>query len=253
MASPHVAGVAALYLQDRTAAADVWPAMAGRATRDVISNPGSGSPNRLLYSGTDSFDPCAGGCGSAIVQWISPVTMKSNRNRRASGTVAVEITDANGPLPGVTISGNWTVTGAINTSSTGVTGSDGRVTLSSGNIRNATDFSFCVTGLSKSGYEDRSNGECDGDGTPWGGEPQSGDPPSNLQRTTSQKGKNIRANLTWVGGDATVDVWRNGTIRATVTNTESYTDNIGKNPPSYVYKVCNSGSTACTLEVPETP
>ncbi len=257
MASPHVAGVAALILDELgdVGPAAVWTAMQDHATRNKITSAGSGSPNLLLYSGTSSGDLCvSAGCPDAMVQWVSPVTVKSNRNRRASGTVTVEIVDANGPLPGVTVSGDWTVTGAANTRSTGTTGSDGRVTLSSGNIRNATDFSFCVTVLSKSDYTDGSNGECDGDGTPWGGEPASGDPPTKLQWTTSIKGKNVRANLTWVGGDATVDVWRNGAIRATVTNTESYTDNIGKNPPSYVYKVCNSGSeTACTVEVPETP
>jgi len=256
MASPHVAGVAALILDELgdVGPAAVWTAMQDHATRDKITSAGSGSPNLLLYSGTSSGDPCvSAGCPDAMVQWVSPVTVKSNRNRRASGTVTVEIVDASGPLSGVTVSGDWKVTGAANTSSTGTTGSDGRVTLSSGNIRNATDFSLCVTGLSMSGYADGSTGECDGDGTPWGGEPPSGDPPTDLQMTTSMKGKNIRANLTWMGGDATVDVWRNGAIRATVTNTESYTDNIGKNPPSYVYKVCNSGSeTACTVEVPET-
>jgi subtilisin family serine protease len=52
MATPHVAGVAALYLQgDPTASAGaVATAITGSATADVVSSAGSGSPNLLLYS-----------------------------------------------------------------------------------------------------------------------------------------------------------------------------------------------------------
>ena len=52
MATPHVAGVAALYLAGNTAAspATVWTAIRDSSTLNKITNPGSGSPNRLLYS-----------------------------------------------------------------------------------------------------------------------------------------------------------------------------------------------------------
>jgi subtilisin family serine protease len=52
MASPHVAGVAALVLDDNPAAssADVRAAILGNTTDGVLSNVGSGSPNKLLYS-----------------------------------------------------------------------------------------------------------------------------------------------------------------------------------------------------------
>jgi serine protease len=52
MASPHVAGVAALYLAgDPTAsAATVHAAVVENATVNVLSGVGTGSPNRLLYS-----------------------------------------------------------------------------------------------------------------------------------------------------------------------------------------------------------
>jgi hypothetical protein len=47
-----VAGVAALYLATHTSAspATVRNALVNNATLNVISNVGSGSPNRLLYS-----------------------------------------------------------------------------------------------------------------------------------------------------------------------------------------------------------
>ncbi len=52
MASPHVAGVAALYRQFSPGASPttIRNAIVNNATTGVISNPGSGSPNRLLYS-----------------------------------------------------------------------------------------------------------------------------------------------------------------------------------------------------------
>lgn len=52
MASPHVAGVAALYKQANPSASSstVRNAIVNNATTNVISGAGSGSPNRLLYS-----------------------------------------------------------------------------------------------------------------------------------------------------------------------------------------------------------
>jgi subtilisin family serine protease len=52
MASPHVAGVVALYLQSNPGAspASVAAAITGNATPGVVIDPGPGSPNRLLYS-----------------------------------------------------------------------------------------------------------------------------------------------------------------------------------------------------------
>jgi aqualysin 1 len=52
MASPHVAGVAALYLQGNTGAspATVTSAIVNAATTGKVTSAGSGSPNRLLYS-----------------------------------------------------------------------------------------------------------------------------------------------------------------------------------------------------------
>lgn len=52
MASPHVAGVAALYLASNMNAtpAQVTSAIVNNATSGVVSNPGTGSPNLLLYS-----------------------------------------------------------------------------------------------------------------------------------------------------------------------------------------------------------
>ncbi|HXD30238.1 MAG TPA: S8 family peptidase [Pyrinomonadaceae bacterium] len=52
MASPHVAGVAALYKQANPSASatTIRNAIVNNATTNVITNVGTGSPNRLLYS-----------------------------------------------------------------------------------------------------------------------------------------------------------------------------------------------------------
>ena len=52
MASPHVAGVAALYKQANPSASATTTrnAIVNGATANVVTSPGTGSPNRLLYS-----------------------------------------------------------------------------------------------------------------------------------------------------------------------------------------------------------
>jgi subtilisin family serine protease len=52
MATPHVAGVAALYLSQfgNQSPGTVAQAIVGNATTGVVGNPGTGSPNRLLFS-----------------------------------------------------------------------------------------------------------------------------------------------------------------------------------------------------------
>jgi len=53
MATPHVAGAAALYLQlhPTATAAQVAQALVGNATTGVVLDAGTGTPNRLLYTG----------------------------------------------------------------------------------------------------------------------------------------------------------------------------------------------------------
>jgi subtilisin family serine protease len=53
MASPHVAGAAAQYRQSYPSATpqQVRDALVSNATPNVVTGPGTGSPNRLLYNG----------------------------------------------------------------------------------------------------------------------------------------------------------------------------------------------------------
>jgi plastocyanin len=57
--------------------------------------------------------------------------------------------------------------------------------------------------------------------------------------------------LTWTGASASnIDVYRNGTVIATVPNTGRYIDSTGTTGrQSFVYKVCDSGTSTCSNEV----
>ena len=68
MATPHVAGAAALYLQSNPSAtpSTVSNALISAATPNKVTNAGTGSPNRLLYIGTGGTTPppAPTGCSS---------------------------------------------------------------------------------------------------------------------------------------------------------------------------------------------
>ncbi|HEY9372435.1 S8 family peptidase [Streptomyces sp.] len=59
MATPHVAGAAAVYLGDNPTAtpAQVSTALVNAATPNVVGSPGTGSPNRLLFVGGGTTPP----------------------------------------------------------------------------------------------------------------------------------------------------------------------------------------------------
>ncbi|MBA0125346.1 S8 family peptidase [Haloechinothrix sp. YIM 98757] len=109
MASPHVAGAAALYLADNPSAGpgEVKDALESNATSGVVSNPGSGSPNRLLYTGSgdggdDPDDPEPGTCNGTNDNRVDipdngPVATSSitftdcGRAASSSSTISVDI------------------------------------------------------------------------------------------------------------------------------------------------------------------
>ena len=74
---------------------------------------------------------------------------------------------------------------------------------------------------------------------------------SDITLTASgSKVKGVRiANLSWSGSGGSVDVFRDGSKVATVGGT-AYTDTIpGKGGGSFVYRVCNAGTTTCSNSV----
>jgi hypothetical protein len=84
MASPHVAGAIALYLQGNPAAtpAQVTAALVGNATANKVTSAGTGSPNRLLYT------RFGGGGGGDTTPPTTSITSPAN-GATVSGTVTV--------------------------------------------------------------------------------------------------------------------------------------------------------------------
>ncbi|MHB0971706.1 MAG: S8 family peptidase [Thermoanaerobaculia bacterium] len=100
MATPHVTGVAALYLQSNTSASPstVWAAIRDSSTANKITSAGSGSPNRLLYSLLTS-----GGGGGTTTQLLSNPGFESGNNG-AWTTTADVITSSTSRTPQA---GSW--------------------------------------------------------------------------------------------------------------------------------------------------
>ncbi|WP_433127993.1 S8 family peptidase [Micromonospora sp. CA-240977] len=104
MATPHVVGAAALVASANPGwtPAQVRNQLVANATPNVVTNPGSGSPNLLLYVGTGTTPPPPTGCtgtngsdvsipdaGSAVT---SSITISGcGRNASSASTVAVNI------------------------------------------------------------------------------------------------------------------------------------------------------------------
>ena len=73
MASPHVAGVAALYLANNPSAtpAQVTSALITNSTPNKVTSPGTGSPNRLLYSLFSGGGGGGGGGGGTLQNGVA--------------------------------------------------------------------------------------------------------------------------------------------------------------------------------------
>lgn len=77
-------------------------------------------------------------------------------------------------------------------------------------------------------------------------------PPITLTLSTRTTSKARLVNLSWSGatGERFVDIYRNGSRRATVSNTGSYSDQFSRNATgTFRYKVCISGGQNCSSEV----
>jgi subtilisin family serine protease len=141
MATPHVAGASALYLSLNPTAspAAVVAALTSNATNGVVIGPGTGSPNKLLYTGfiggggtpaptISGFSPASGGAGSSVTITGTNLT----------GATSVKF---NGQSASFTVNSSTQITATVpNCSSSGIIS----VTTAGGTANSATSFS--VTG-----------------------------------------------------------------------------------------------------------
>ena len=150
MASPHVAGVAALALAANMTVSPwaVASFLSTNATPDKISSTGTGSPNLLVYS------LAAGAPTEPVTQTVAvrSITGSSDIYKngwRAKATVTIAIapnpTDWGAPVAGATVLGNFSPGGTARC----VTVADGTCTLTSATInKNTSQTKFTVTGVS---------------------------------------------------------------------------------------------------------
>ena len=213
MASPHVAGVAALYLSANPNAspAAVESAIEGGATPNKVTNPGTGSPNLLLYSLITGTPPVGNNPPTvSFTQSCTGLTCQFNATGNDDGTI---------------VSYSWTFgdgsgSSAEDPSKTYATGGTFSVTVTVTDDDGATGFSTQNVTVSSGG----------GGGI-----------------TLSAVGFKVKgvqhADLTWTGATgAAVDIYRN-TVKFVTPNDGAHTDNINaKGGGSYTYRVCLTGT-----------
>ncbi len=245
MASPHVAGVAALYLQANpsASASEVRDAIVGGATQGIVTSSLTAN-NHLLYSlltGTPPPPPPADDVPPSIDvfnvtnlsggRWTEAQVDWSVSDNQGLASVRVELMNGSS----VVVTSTTTVSG---TSASG--SASPRTRNSADSVRlTVTDAAGNVTSATKSINDN--NG---GDPEP----PPPGDDPISLSASGFKVKGFWSANLTWSGATSSlVDVKRNGTTVATVSNSGSYTyDTNTKGSGSMTLQVCEAGTTTCS-------
>jgi subtilisin family serine protease len=141
MASPHVAGAAALYLANNPTATPptVNAAIVAAATSDKITSPGTGSPNKLLFTGTATpGGPVVANPGNQSTTVGTAVSLQLS----ASGGTAPYSFSATGLPAGLSISSSGLISGTPTTTGTySVTAT----ATDSASRTGSTTFSWAIT------------------------------------------------------------------------------------------------------------
>lgn len=148
MASPHAAGLAALLLQGTPSASPTQlnEAIKASATVNVVTSSGSGSPNLLVFSGseTSTSEPPPTTSTSASVVTLTGSGKLVRNGWRA--TVSLGVVYGNGlPVTGAVVVGDFSVGGASVNCTTNTSGQCG---IQSGNLSKRTaETTFAVSGI----------------------------------------------------------------------------------------------------------
>jgi subtilisin family serine protease len=154
-ASPHVAGLAALYLEQHPAAtpAEVQAAIVSNATVGIVSNGGLNSPNLFAYSPTTDAPPPSG-CqgtlynGSLSGSGSSDYQSSSSGFNSAAGRFQADISMPTGASFSVSLekkSGNkWSSVGTSFTGSIQYKGKSGTYRWKIGDVSGSGAYALCA-------------------------------------------------------------------------------------------------------------
>jgi len=223
MASPHVAGVAALYLSANPGATpgQVAQALVDNATLNAVNGAGSGSPNRLLYS------LFMGGGGGGVTPNNPPVASFEVQCTDLSCSFTDKSTDSDGTIKSYSWSFGDNSSSAVkspaHTYAAGGTYTVSLTVTDDDNATNSTSQSVKVTEPAPSG---------------------------GISLTvTPYKVKGWQTvDLSWTGASGSVDVFRDGVKIASSVPGSAYTDDIHqRGGGTYEYVVCSTNG--CSLPV----
>jgi PKD repeat protein len=221
MATPHTAGVAALYLEANTSAspAVVRDAIYAETTKGIVSSSKTAN-NHLLYSGF-----ITGGSGGGT----APTAAFSGSPTSGQAPLAVAFTDQSTGSP---TSWSWSF------------GDGGTSTAQHPSYTYSAAGTYDVSLTVSNAYGSSTE-------TKVGYVTVTAPPSSGI--TLTVVGYKIRSNryadLSWSGATSTsVDIYRNGSLRTTTTNDGFHTDFIGRSSGTFTYRVCEAGTTICSPE-----
>jgi aqualysin 1 len=162
MATPHVAGAVALYLERNPGATpqQVRDALVNNGTPDKVTSPGTGSPNVLLYTG---FIPPSGGGGDTTAPTATVTAPSAGASIVGTTTLSAEASDnvsvtrVDFVVDGAVVGSDTTAPYSLSWDST--TAANGSHTLvarafdSSGNLGTSASVSFSVNNPGFAAYD----------------------------------------------------------------------------------------------------
>jgi len=151
MATPHVAGAAALLY-------GYHPTWSYGQVRDQIL--GSARPivalrGKTVTGGTLDLAAAVAGAPTVPTMHVKSIEMSlSKSGKNYTATAKVTIVDAAGTVASATVTGDWTFRGMPQVTRSGITGTTGAASIKSNAAKAVKDdvFKFIVTGVSRSGY-----------------------------------------------------------------------------------------------------
>jgi hypothetical protein len=173
MATPHVAGALALYLQTNPGAspATATQALINNSTPNKVTNPGTGSPNRLLFSvfggggGGDTTPPTTSITSPTNGATVSGTTTVSANASDAVGVTRVELY-VDGGLVGSDSTSPYQIAWNTTTASNGSHALQTRAFDAAGNVGSSAFVNVTVSNATGGG-ELIVNGGFEGSATPW--------------------------------------------------------------------------------------